>query len=726
MGSHTLRPRPGTLAPPAGRLSWPLWAGLCLLGLGIAMPMILPIEAAPVLPHLLDGLRKTDSGHVLLAAAWLVCINTVRALPIFLGGFLMAEGVGGLLDGYARPYELGYVAPLAFIPIVYVIINRFLGLDYHFGTPALLAIAGIFVMHRLSWHTQGIFNKILIFALFLFGLQWLHIVPALSDYGFGAGSISRDIKMAALVLDAAPYLTHIAVASSAFTMGLAFVMSKFMVDHTQHLQVVEAQQRQERELLERRVDMLATRTAREVENLVHDLKTPLAGVQSLMRTMAERMDGELVRAPLLRTEQVIENMLRMISETLHPDSHRSLPARHLFDRLRVQFAGSGPRLRFHIPEELPALRANTVRLTRAIANLIQNALETNIGQEPPVTVKAGVFGERLRIRIRDYGAGMPQQTLQQVDTVGFTTKTSTGLGIPFATGIIVGGHDGDIHFISKQEIGTLVIIELPLDAEFETGTVETATVQLTDDLAVTVDDAAFMALPEQTSAAQPTTGPRSASAPSDADRSRRILAIDDDPAILLALHFLAEEAGWELIPCDAPTTGIKLWKQGSFDIALLDYRMPDMDGLTALRHMRRYNSTTPILMLTVDESAALAQRLMYEGANDFISKPIKPVDLMARLRLHLRDTRQMTAPPTALGQLRDEKGVQPQTLDAIVDCIRRSDKPIGAREIAAACSVAVPTAYRYLTLLEQHAWIVATIQYGVIGRPRKLYRWYDA
>lgn len=701
-------------SPLSGRrVSWRLWVGLCLLALGVFMPIILPIEAAPVLPHLVAGLRKTDSGHVLLAAAWLVGINTIRALPIFLGGFLIAEGVGGLLDGFARPHELGYLAPLSLIPLTYAGINYFFGLDYHFGTPALLGIAGIFAVHRLAWHTQGTFNKMVIFVLFLFGLQWLHIVPALSDYGFGAGSISSDIKRAALVLGAQAYLTQIAIASSAFTMGLAFVMSKSMVDQTQHLRVVDAQQRQERELLEKRIETMAARTAREVENLVHDLKTPLAGVQSLMRTMSANVTDERVRAPLLQTESVIENMLHMVSETLSPELQRRVPAHHLFDSLRVQFAPSGARLHIRTPDELPSLRINTVRVTRAIANLIQNALESNIGQARPVKVKAGVFGGLLRIRVRDYGDGIPKKSLRDLGAVGFTTKASTGLGIPFATGIIVAGHDGNIDFISRPGLGTLVIIELPLDEGFgKKGAAAEESIDAADATVLT---------PPATSANEISRAPDEALA-----RRRRILAIDDDPAILLALHFLAEEAGWELVPCQSATDGIKLWQQGGFDIALLDYRMPKMDGWTALRHMRRHNNKTPILMLTVDENASLAQRLLFEGANDFILKPIKPIDLMARLRLHLREPRQMTTHPTALGNLKEMKGVQPQTLDAIVDCIRHSDKPLGAAEIAEACSIATPTAYRYLTLLEQHAWIVARMEYGAIGRPRKLYQWFDA
>lgn len=52
------------------------------------MPALLPIEASPAMSHLWQALRAVDTAHVLIAAAWLVVVNTVRALPIFVGTLL--------------------------------------------------------------------------------------------------------------------------------------------------------------------------------------------------------------------------------------------------------------------------------------------------------------------------------------------------------------------------------------------------------------------------------------------------------------------------------------------------------------------------------------------------------------------------------------------------------------------------------------------------------------
>lgn len=673
-----------------------LWAGIALIVLGVWMPALLPIEASPVLPHLWHALRALDTAHVLIAAAWLVCVNTVRALPIFLGTLLSTEAATELLYRRGGSYRLAYGLPVILIPLAYLVINELHGVYYHFGTPALLGIVGMLVVHRLAWHTQGLPNKTLIFALFIFGLQWLHVAPVMSVYGFGAGAISRDIKMAALVMDVGGLLNQVAFASSAFTVGLAFIMAKFMVDHARHLHLARLQQRQERELLARRMETLEARTMREMRNLVHDLRGPLSGVQSLLNTVAGRVEDAELKRQLRHTEQAVENMLAMVAEILRADARRVVSASQLMESVRQQFPEEKERLVFHVPSDLPPVRVNLMRLTRALANLIQNALEASEGRAKPVTVRVGVLGDRLRIRIRDYGGGMDPLVLQRSGQPGVSTKGGSGLGIPFAISVITGGHGGMLDFITRSGQGTLALIELPLVAG---GSPEE---ERTTDVV----------------AAQPT---------GDEQRNRepahRILAIDDDPAVLFALHALLEEAGWELVPCQSARQGIELWQRGGFDLAILDYRMPEMDGLEALWHMRRHDPETPIVVLTVEDSPALAQRFLDHGASDFVLKPIKPVDLMARLQVHLRTRGRVPSLSSDWSRLLQEKGVHSQTLEAVVDCLRRARSPLHAQEVAAQCHIARPTAYRYLALLEQHGLVRSTMQYGVTGRPRKLYMW---
>lgn len=662
------------------------------------MPALLPIEASPAMSHLWQALRAVDTAHVLIAAAWLVVVNTVRALPIFVGTLLATEGAAGWLYRHGLSYRLAYGLPVLLIPLAYLGINEMHRLDYHFGTPALLGIVGMLLIQRLAWNTQGLPNKTLIFALFIFGLQWLHIAPALSVYGFGAGSVSRDIKMAALVMGVDGLLNQVAFASSAFTIGLAFVMAKFMVDNARHLHLARLQQRQERELLERRLEMMEARNMREMRNLVHDLRAPLSGVQSLLNTLAQREKDPEVRRQLRKTEQSVENMQGMVQEILHADARRIVPGGQLLESVRQQFPGAEGRIVFDVPAGLPPVRVNLMRMTRALANLIQNALEAQGDEERrPVTVRAGVFGDALRIRVRDYGAGMDPEVLRRQVQPGRSTKGGSGLGIPFAMSVIAGGHGGTLDFVTRPGKGTLALVELPV---------------------AMVDEPIPGGVP-----APATTAPGGRDEGRRRSRPYRVLAIDDDPAVLFALHALVEEAGWDLIPCQSPAQGVELWRGGGFDLAILDYRMPEMDGLEVLWHLRRHDKETPIIVLTVDDSPALAQRFLDQGASDFVLKPIKPVDLMARLRVHLRRQGQVPSAPADLSRLLQEKGVVTQTLETVVECLRRAQGPLHAQDVAAQCHIARPTAYRYLALLEQHGLVRSTMQYGVTGRPRKLYTW---
>ncbi len=733
------------------------------------MPALLPIEASPAMSHLWQALRAVDTAHVLIAAAWLVVVNTVRALPIFVGTLLATEGAAGWLYRHGRSYRLAYGLPVLLIPLAYLGINEMHRLDYHFGTPALLGIVGMLLIQRLAWNTQGLPNKTLIFALFIFGLQWLHIAPALSVYGFGAGSVSRDIKMAALVMGVDGLLNQVAFASSAFTIGLAFVMAKFMVDNARHLHLARLQQRQERELLERRLEMMEARNMREMRNLVHDLRAPLSGVQSLLNTLAQREKDPEVRRQLRKTEQSVENMQGMVQEILHADARRIVPGGQLLESVRQQFPGAEGRIVFDVPAGLPPVRVNLMRMTRALANLIQNALEAQGDEERrPVTVRAGVFGDALRIRVRDYGAGMDPEVLRRQVQPGRSTKGGSGLGIPFAMSVIAGGHGGTLDFVTRPGKGTLALVELPVamvdepipggvpapagdvlapaggakalaigvqapagGAHSPTG--DDATPAGGDDAAGGVQrEPGMPALRTPAPPAPGTPAPGTApatTAPGGRDEGRRrsrpyrVLAIDDDPAVLFALHALVEEAGWDLIPCQSPAQGVELWRGGGFDLAILDYRMPEMDGLEVLWHLRRHDNETPIIVLTVDDSPALAQRFLDQGASDFVLKPIKPVDLMARLRVHLRRQGQVPSAPADLSRLLQEKGVVTQTLETVVECLRRAQGPLHAQDVAAQCHIARPTAYRYLALLEQHGLVRSTMQYGATGRPRKLYTW---
>ncbi len=114
-------------------------------------------------------------------------------------------------------------------------------------------------------------------------------------------------------------------------------------------------------------------------------------------------------------------------------------------------------------------------------------------------------------------------------------------------------------------------------------------------------------------------------------RTLRLLAIDDDPTNLRVLEFLSEKLGHSLQTAGSGPEGLDLLDQHSFDILLLDLRMPGMDGFEVSQEIRRRGLRLPILAITADVSEASRQKALSAGMNGFMSKPIKKTELASLL-----------------------------------------------------------------------------------------------
>ena len=120
------------------------------------------------------------------------------------------------------------------------------------------------------------------------------------------------------------------------------------------------------------------------------------------------------------------------------------------------------------------------------------------------------------------------------------------------------------------------------------------------------------------------------------DRLPLILAIDDTPANLLTLgNALGDE--FELQFATSGATGLALAIESPPDLILLDVMMPDMDGYETCHRLQADQATRdiPIIFITAQNSPDDETRGLEAGALDFISKPVNPAVLRARVRTHL-------------------------------------------------------------------------------------------
>jgi two-component system response regulator VanR len=116
---------------------------------------------------------------------------------------------------------------------------------------------------------------------------------------------------------------------------------------------------------------------------------------------------------------------------------------------------------------------------------------------------------------------------------------------------------------------------------------------------------------------------------------RSILVVDDDPAIaeLVEIHLLSE--GYEVYKAESAAEALKILEQTDIHLVILDIMMPDMDGLEVCRIIRKERNT-PIMMLSAKSEDVDKILGLRTGADDYLTKPFNPLELVARVKAHLR------------------------------------------------------------------------------------------
>jgi two-component system copper resistance phosphate regulon response regulator CusR len=124
----------------------------------------------------------------------------------------------------------------------------------------------------------------------------------------------------------------------------------------------------------------------------------------------------------------------------------------------------------------------------------------------------------------------------------------------------------------------------------------------------------------------------------------RILVVEDeDPIADFLVRGLREEGFTVERACDGEE-GWHLLRTGSWDVVLLDWWLPGLDGLTLLRRFRQAGRTTPVLFLTARDAVSDRVRGLDNGADDYLCKPFAFEELLARVRAMARRGEHATSP----------------------------------------------------------------------------------
>ena len=119
----------------------------------------------------------------------------------------------------------------------------------------------------------------------------------------------------------------------------------------------------------------------------------------------------------------------------------------------------------------------------------------------------------------------------------------------------------------------------------------------------------------------------------------RILIIEDEERITSFLEKGLKANGFVTAVAFNGKDGLAMAQTGGFDLVILDLGLPDRDGLDVLRDLRQSDTSTPVIILTARDSVAEIVRGLESGADDYIAKPFSFEELLARVRVRLREQR---------------------------------------------------------------------------------------
>jgi signal transduction histidine kinase len=212
--------------------------------------------------------------------------------------------------------------------------------------------------------------------------------------------------------------------------------------------------------------------------VAHEVKNPLAGILGLVQLLRRKTyeDPELndglatMEKETKRCRAIIDNLLRFARQERVGFSSVELGSivNDAVAIMRHQLALSGVMLEMNVADGLPRVNGNANQLQQVLMNLVLNAQQAMNGTPGEVMVEAQPAGDdKIVIRVRDNGPGIPKENQQRIFEPFFTTKPmgqGTGLGLSVSYGIVQ-EHKGTIEVQSEVGKGTTFEITLPAVAD---------------------------------------------------------------------------------------------------------------------------------------------------------------------------------------------------------------------------------------------------------------------
>jgi len=247
--------------------------------------------------------------------------------------------------------------------------------------------------------------------------------------------------------------------------------------------------------------------------------------------------------------------------------------------------------------------ADPDRLKQVVSDLVDNSIRYS-SKAVEIVITTDIDGDFGTITVEDNGVGIPPEKLPRiferffrVDDADSSVKDGAGLGLAISRDL-VRMMNGDITVSSKPGVGSEFTIELPLTGKQVKKILPCEEVLETDE---THSD------------------------------MQTVLVIDDDPVTLELTRVMLKER-FNVLLASSGENGFELLDKNEVDIILLDWIMPDMDGIHVLKGLKQSSRRDiPVILLSGETDRETAQRGLQKGAVDFITKPYNKADLIMRM-----------------------------------------------------------------------------------------------
>ncbi len=364
--------------------------------------------------------------------------------------------------------------------------------------------------------------------------------------------------------------------------------------------------------------------SRFLANMSHELRTPLnavIGAAQLLKT--DHGDAQLQPQLVDAIHQSGNNLLGLIEDildisrieagelTLHPadfDLTACVQAALATSSLTAQ--SKGLSLTLDLQTDLPLARhADSTRLKQILMNLLGNALKFTTRGSVHLKVEQGAGPLDVRFTVQDTGVGISEAALptifdafRQADDQANRRYGGSGLGLSIVKQLMC-AMGGSVSARSQQGVGTVIELNLPLPLA-----------------QVATDFAAVSTI------AAPLT--ESGLGTKTTSKSLRVLLVEDDLLNRKILSRMLVKGGYEALEAHDGAHALSLMAQQTFDVVLMDWQMPVMDGLECARRMRlgeggAQGLTVPIIALTANAFSEDRVACLAAGMNDFLSKPVQ-------------------------------------------------------------------------------------------------------